>query len=100
VAEWQTRWTQNPVPVKGVRVQLPPPVLFDYKVLADYSAKTLLSFLAVLLYRYRSAAFAVVIGPFHTDSTVALHPSPIGVSGEIIHCVPCKINVERVSLVD
>jgi hypothetical protein len=27
VAEWQTRWTQNPVAVKAVRVQVPPPVL-------------------------------------------------------------------------
>jgi polyisoprenoid-binding protein YceI len=25
VAEWQTRWTQNPVPSKGVGVQVPPP---------------------------------------------------------------------------
>ena len=27
VAEWQTRWIQNPVPVKGVWVQVPPSVL-------------------------------------------------------------------------
>ncbi len=30
VAEWQTRRTQNPVPVMGVWVQVPPSVLWTY----------------------------------------------------------------------
>jgi hypothetical protein len=40
--------------------------------LADFSAKTLLSFLAAHLYRCLSAVSAVEIGPFHTDSTIVL----------------------------
>ncbi len=32
VAEWQTRWIQNPVPDKGVWVQVPPSVLSSLSI--------------------------------------------------------------------
>jgi hypothetical protein len=79
VAEWQTRWTQNPVAVKAVRVQVPPPVLAKSLIEKDLRPQGCESFFAEV-WRVLQEFYNSSFGTFWASGELPSAGSPFSAS--------------------